>query len=118
MEDTHSHPDDCATTNSFADHGVDDGTALVTATYRRLAGPDGPAYAPTADFFDRLEEAFLWAYLGSVEEPGVPPHVEAAVADARALTHAEFADAPDADLRTDVVPAFYQRVASFHCTYR
>lgn len=118
MRDTDSHSDDCATTTSFADHGVQDGTDLVTATHRRLTAPGVPEYAPTAAFFQRLEEAFLWAYLGAVEEAGVPPHVEAAVADARALTHAEFADAPDADLRTDVVPAFYQRVASFHCTYR
>lgn len=111
-------PHDCSTTNSFADHGVPDGTDLVTQTYRRLAGPEAPDYAPTAAFFDRLEEAFLWAYLGSVEEAGVPAHVEAAVDDAKALTRAEFADEPDADLRTDVVPAFYRRAASFHCAYR
>jgi len=42
----------------------------------------------------------------------------AAVEDARALTREEFVDQPDADLRTDVIPAFYRRVADFHCVYR
>lgn len=112
------HPDDCSTTNSFADQGVPDGTDLVTETYYRLAGPDRPDYAPTGAFFERLEEAFLWAYLGAVAEPGVPAPIEAAIDDAKVLTRAEFEDDPDADLRTDVVPAFYQRIASFHGAYR
>lgn len=111
-------PDNCSTTNSFADHGVPDGIDLVTDTYHRLTGPDRPDYAPTEGFFERLEEAVLWAYLGAVEEPGVPAHVAAAIDDAKVLTRAEFEDDPGADLRTDVVPAFYQRVAAFHCAYR
>ena len=40
-----------------------------------------------------------------------------AVDDARARTAEEFAEEPGADLRTTVVPAFYRRVAGFHCAY-
>jgi hypothetical protein len=29
-----------------------------------------------------------------------------------------FADRPDADLRTDVIPAFYHHAAGFHCARR
>jgi hypothetical protein len=36
----------------------------------------------------------------------------------RVFTEDEFADDPDADLRTDVIPTFYLYVASFHCAYR
>jgi hypothetical protein len=48
----------------------------------------------------------------------VPTHVELAVADARELTREAFADRPDADVRTEVLPAFYRRVAALHCRYR
>lgn len=109
---------DCSTTSSFEDHGIPDGTELVTGTYYRLVGRRAPRYEPTEAFFDRLEEAFIWAYLATADEPGIPVHVEAAIDDARVLTYAEFRDDPDADLRTDVIPAFYRRVAAFHCAYR
>jgi hypothetical protein len=109
---------DCSTTRSFSDHGVDDGTDLVTDTYYRLREADVDEFEPTTDFFDRLESAFTWAYIGAVDEHGVPDHVEAAIEDARPLTRTEFADRPDASLRTAVVPSFYRRVAGFHCLYR
>lgn len=109
---------DCTTTGSFSDHGIDDGTELITSTYYRLREADDRASSTDDAFFARLESAFVWAYLGSVEEPTVPSHVEIAIDDARALTRAEFADRPDADLRTEVVPAFYRHVAGFHCQYR
>ncbi|MEF8774829.1 MAG: hypothetical protein V5A37_08940 [Halobacteriales archaeon] len=108
---------DCSTTSSFADHGIDSGVRLITRTHRRLADAGGPSFEPTPDFFDRLEAAFVRAYLGTVEEAGVPDHVAAAIDDARAMTAVEFADRPDADLRTDVVPAFYQHAAGYHCAY-
>lgn len=110
--------DDCSTTDSFSDHGIDDGVDLVTGTYYRLQEAEDTSFSPTEAFFDRLESAFTWAYLGSVDEPGVPSHVELAIEDARELTREEFANEPDADLRTDVIPAFYRRVAGFHCHYR
>jgi hypothetical protein len=119
--DPHGRTDgdrDCGTTDSFDDHGVADGSDLVTRTYYRLDGMDDPTFRPTPGFFDRIEEAFTWAYLRSTDETGLPPHVAAALADAKSLTAAEFEERPEADLRTDVLPAFYQRLASFHCTYR
>lgn len=110
--------DDCTTTGSFSDHGIGDGVDLVTRTYYRLQAAERHEFDPTERFFDQLESAFIWAYLGSVDEPGVPTHVELAIEDARAHTQTEFDDRSDADLRTEVLPAFYRRVAEFHCIYR
>jgi hypothetical protein len=110
--------EDCSTTNSFSDHGIVDGVDLVTRTHQRLATAEEVSYSPTEEFFDRLEEAFYWAYLGSVEESAVPDHVEAAVDDALAMTTEEFEGQSGADLRTEVVPTFFQYVAGFHCSYR
>jgi hypothetical protein len=112
------HADNCTTTNSFSDHSIVDGADLITETYYRLQAPDRQEFTPSEAFFDRLESAFIWAYLGSVDEPGIPTHVELAIDDARARTREAFEDQPTADLRTDVVPAFYRRVAGFHCRYR
>jgi len=84
--------DDCTTTGSFSDHGIGDGVDLVTRTYYRLQGAERHEFEPTERFFDRLESAFIWAYLGSVDESGVPAHVEMAIEDARAHTQDEFDD--------------------------
>jgi len=111
-------PEDCSTTGSFEAHGIADGSDLVSSTYYRLLEAGVETFEPTAAFFDRLESAFLWAYLGSVDEAGVPPHVEYAVADARAVVEGEFDGRGDPDLRTDVVPTFYREVAGFHCAHR
>lgn len=108
---------ECTTTGSFAAHGIDDGSRLISRTYYRLADGDPPAFAPTDRFFDRLETAFIWAYLASAGGTGVPDGVLTAIDDARARTAEEFATEPAADLRTAVVPAFYRRVAGFHCAY-
>jgi hypothetical protein len=110
--------EECTTTESFADHGLDDGSVLITRTYNRIAADGAPPFEPTTAFFDTLSAAFIWAYIATVDEPGVPPHVEAAIEDARAFTRQAFAEDPDADLRTDVIPTFYQQVAGFHCAYR
>ncbi|MEF8813049.1 MAG: hypothetical protein V5A55_04440 [Halovenus sp.] len=110
--------DECTTTESFTDHDITDGSQLVQRTYYRLAAAEITEYEPTESFFDALESAFIWAYLGTVEENGIPEHVEAAIDDARALTAEEFEDRPDADLRTEVVQTFYAHVSSFHCAYR
>ncbi|MFC7059494.1 hypothetical protein [Halovenus salina] len=110
--------DDCTTTGSFADHDINDGSTLLRRTYYRLAAANDTEYEPTAAFFDALESAFIWAYLSATEQSDIPDHVEAAIDDARAQTAGEFADRPGADLRTDVVPAFYNYAAGFHCAYR
>lgn len=108
---------ECTTTASFADHDITDGSTLIRRAYHRLRSAH-TEYQPTPSFFDAVESAFLWAYLGTTEETGVPEHVAAAIDDARAHTMAEFADRPEADLRTEVLPAFYQHLADFHCVYR
>jgi len=116
--DVRTNGEECTTTESFADHDITDGSLLVQRTYYRLAAAEITEYEPTESFFDALESAFIWAYLGTVEETGVPDHVEAAIDDARAVTAEEFEGRPDADLRTDVVQRFYRHVSSFHCAYR
>jgi hypothetical protein len=110
--------EDCTTTGSFDDHGIDDGHELVTETHRRLREARVAGFRPTDAFFDRLESAFTWAYLGTVDDAGVPDGVALAIEDARHAIEAEFGDREDADLRTDVVPAFYRSVAGYHCAYR
>jgi hypothetical protein len=109
---------DCTTTGSFADHDVDDGSVLIQRAYYRLAADGTPTFEPTESFFDALESAFIWAYLGTVEANNVPDQVEAAIDDARALTAEEFSDRPDADVRTSILPTFYRHAAEFHCAYR
>jgi len=118
MEERQPGESDCTTTDSFGDHGIEDGSALVHRTYYRLVEAGRTEFAPTDKFYDDLASAFLWTYLGAVDGAGVPTHVEAAIDDARAFTAEEFADRPDADLRTEVVQTFYQYVAGFHCAYR
>jgi hypothetical protein len=110
--------DECTTTRSFADHAIEDGSRLIERTYYRLAEADKAEFAPTASYFDALESAFIWTYLGTVAENDVPDHVEAAIEDARIFTAEEFADRPEADLRTEVLPTFYTYAAEFHCAYR
>lgn len=108
----------CTTTGSFEDHDIEDGAELIEQTYYRLADADRTSFEPTSSFFDALESAFIWAYLGSVDERGIPEHVQAAIDDAKIFTAEDFADRSDADLRTDVIPTFYQYAAGFHCAYR
>lgn len=121
MREDELHVDDgseeCTTTESFADHDIEDGSTLIQRSYYRLSDTSRGEFEPTASFFDALESAFIWAYLGTVRENGVPEHVEAAIDDARALTAEEFTDR-EADLRTEVLPAFYRHLAEFHCAYR
>ena len=110
---------DCTTTTSFSDHGVDDGADLMTATYYRLLDAGYREFESGAEFFEAIETAFVRTYLDRVDDAGVlPDHVAAAILDARELTREEFAERADADLRTEVLPAFYRRVAGFHCSYR
>lgn len=120
---THDAPndeqvEDCTSTTSFADHGLDDGETLIRETYYRLVDGGRTDFEPTEAFFNQLESAFVWSYFAATDERRVPSHVQAAIDDARARTAEAFNDRPDADLRTEVIPTFYQRVAGFHCIYR
>ncbi|MHC3438709.1 hypothetical protein ACYJ1Y_11580 [Natrialbaceae archaeon A-gly3] len=109
---------ECASTNSFDDHGIDDGSELIRRAYYRIKGEEDVTFEPTERFFDRLEVAFIWAYLSSVEGNTVPEDVAVALADAKVITREEFRDRPDANLRTEVIPEFYRQTAGFHCAYR
>lgn len=109
---------DCTTTTSFAEHGVPRGSLLIQRTYYRLAAAGVTEFTHSEQFFDQLEAAFRWAYISSTDEPGVPPHVEAALADALAWTRTAFADVESVDLRTELLPRFYSELAGFHCAYR
>jgi len=109
---------DCTTTGSFDDHGIDDGSELIRRTHYRLVADGDGAFEPTERFLDRLADAFTRAYLTATDAYELPPHVAAAIDDARVWVGAEFADEPDADLRATVIPAFYRYAAGFHCAYR
>jgi len=112
-------PADCTTTSSFSDHGVDDGADLVSATYYRLLDAGYREFEPDAGLFEAIETAFVRTYLDRVDgTAGLSDHVAAAIDDARVLTREEFEGRSEADIRTEVLPAFYRRVAGFHCSYR
>lgn len=109
---------DCTTTESFNDHGIDDGSGLIRRTYYRLVADGDDEFEPTERFLDRLADAFTRAYLTATDSYELPAHVAAAIDDARVWTGTEFADEPNADLRRTVIPAFYRHAAGFHCAYR
>jgi len=48
--------EECTTTESFADHGLDDGSVLISRTYNRIAADGEPTFEPTPEFFDTLED--------------------------------------------------------------
>ena len=93
--------DHYTTTEQFADHGIHDGSALISGTYHRLADADR-GFDRIESFYDGLESAFVWTYLSTVEGTEVLTHIGTAIDDARVFTEDEFADDPDANLRTDV----------------
>ena len=118
LDDAGGAVDDCTTTGSFDDHGIDDGSALIRRTHYRLVADGDDTFEPTERYLDRLADAFARAYLTATDAYALPPHVAAAVDDARVWAGAEFADDPDTDLRRTVIPAFYRHAAGFHCAYR
>ena len=110
--------DDCTTTGSFDDHGIDDGSALIRRTHCRLVAAAADTFGPSDRYLDRLADAFTRAYLTATDAYAPPPHVAAAVDDVRVWAGAEFADDPDADLLGTVIPAFCRHAAGFHCASR
>lgn len=110
--------EECTTITLFEDHGLGGGTTLISGTHYRLVDAGITEFEPIDGFFDSLESAFIRTYLASTAERGVPPHVAAAIEDARARTQEALADDPTADLRTDDITGFYWRTAGFHRRYR
>jgi hypothetical protein len=106
---------DCTTTGSFGPYGVHDGSVLVRRIGRLLADTDGEGPYTTGTF-DRLERAFRLAFAAETGVEELPAPVAAALADASHFTRERYLGAT-ADLRTEVVPAFYRELAGFHCAY-
>jgi hypothetical protein len=107
--------DTCTTTRAFDVYGVPDGSVLVRTTHRLVHEADrGTVTDETLEF---VAAAFRAAFLEHAAVDSLPPDVDAAVEDARHFTGERFV-ASEADLRTELLPAFYREVAGFHCAYR
>lgn len=108
----------CATKGAaFVDYGIPDGTDLIHRTYYALRDGDGE-FEPSPASFDRLTATFEVAFVRAADLPLVPEPVEAAIADAGATTADAFLDRSAADLRYDLLPAFYGAVAEAYCQRR
>lgn len=82
--------------------------AVVFGSWPDEIALDGEA--PAHEAVERYETFRRWTAANDVSVR--PPfHV-------RARTSPLSDETPDADVRTEVLPAFYQRVAGFHCAYR
>jgi hypothetical protein len=109
-------PDACTTSDTaFLDYGLPNGGVLVPATYHVLAGRDEGTFEPTPEYVHRIADAFRTAFVRQAALPVVPEPVDAAIEDAVTATIHEFTR--EADLRTEVLPTFYRRVAAYTCTY-
>ncbi|MEF8843045.1 MAG: hypothetical protein V5A62_15715 [Haloarculaceae archaeon] len=106
----------CSTSDTaFLDYGLPNGQVLVPATYYALAARDEGTFGPTPEYVHRIADTFRTAFVRRAALPVVPEPVDAAVEDAVTPTLHEFTH--EADLRTEVLPTFYRRVASYTCTY-
>jgi len=113
-------PTTCTTSDTaFLDYGIESGHTLVPATYYHLAERGDRTVEPTLEYFHRVADAFRTVYVRRADVPVVPDPVEAAIEDALTATLHEFGgDDADPNLRTDLLPAFYARVAGYACVYR
>ena len=108
----------CSThASAFAGHGIDDGTDLIVRTYYALAADGYRTPAPDVAFADRVATAFRRAYIRTATVPLVPEPVDAAVDGATDVVVHRVLDDPDADLRTEILPAFYRAVAGAYCAH-
>lgn len=110
-------PTTCDTTTAFDGYGIPDGVDLVHRTRYRLLATGDAEFEPTVEFLARIDRAFRSAYIQAAEVPLVPEPLDAALADATALTAEAYAEEPDADLRGEVLPAFYATLVGLFCTY-
>jgi len=110
--------DGCSTTTSFDTYGIEDGSDLIRGTYYRLVAEGIETVDPSGPFFDRLANSFTHTFVRLAGTDDLPPALAAAIEDATARTAEEVGDDATVDLRTGVLPAFYRRVAGFHCAYR
>jgi len=108
----------CSTrTAAFIHHGIDDGVDLVARTYYELADDGHRNPEPTTEFAERVASAFRGAFVRNAPVPLVPDPVDAAIDEATDTLVHRVLDDPDADLRTEILPAFYRDVASAYCAH-
>ncbi|MDY6818113.1 MAG: hypothetical protein SVG88_05565 [Halobacteriales archaeon] len=108
----------CSThARAFVDHSIDDGTDLIARTYYALAATGDRTPEPSPVYADRIANAFRKAFIQSADVPLVPEPVDAAIEEASDLLVHRILDNPDADLRTELLPAFYRTVARTYCAY-
>lgn len=108
----------CSTrAGAFSSHGVADGAGLITRTYYALVASDHDTPRATAEFADEVAAAFRLAFIRKATVPLVPEPVDAAIEQATDRIVHRLLDEPDADLRTDILPAFYRAVADTYCAH-
>lgn len=108
----------CSThTAAFTDHGITDGTDLVSRTYYTLSTNGHRTPEATSEFADQVAMAFRQAFIRSAAVPLVPEPIDVAIDEATNVIIHHVLDDSDADLRTEILPAFYQTVASTYCSH-
>lgn len=102
----------------LAGFGIEDEERLVERTYYDLTEDGFGDYDPDPDgaYLDRVAETVRAVFAELADPYEVPADVDAALDDARHAV-AESADG-DADLRTEVLPAFVGEFAAFVRAYR
>lgn len=108
----------CSThTTAFDHHGIVDGTELIARTHYALSETGDLTPEPTSAFVDRVATAFRAAYVKEAAVPLVPDPVNEAIDHASDTLVHDLLDEPDADLRTELLPTFFQRVAGAYCAH-
>lgn len=108
----------CTTrTTAFIDHGIEDGSELVSRTYYALVASSHDTPEMSSEFADHVARAFRRSFIRRAAIPLVPEPVDAAIEQSSDIVVHRLLDDQDADLRTDILPAFYQAVANTYCAH-
>lgn len=108
----------CSTHTAAFDHlGIEDGTKLISRTYYTLAEIEDLSPEPTSEFVERVAMALREAYIKEAAVPLVPDPVNQAIDYATDRLVHKLLNDPDADLRTELLPGFYQSIASAYCAH-
>lgn len=108
----------CTTrTAAFTDHGIRDGTDLVSRTYYALVISGHATPEVTSEFAEHVAAGFRRAFIRKAAMPLVPETVEAAIEASTDVVVHRLLDEPDVDLRTDLLPAYYRAVANAYCAH-
>lgn len=108
----------CTTrTAAFTDHGIRDGTELVSRTYYALVTSGHATPEMSGEYAEHVATAFRKAFIRKAAVPLVPEPVEAAIEASTDIVVHRLLDDSDADLRTEVLPAYYRAVANAYCAH-